>query len=378
MKMTVRKALCLILCTFLFLSIGCIAMADTEKTRADFSLNFAENGYSHDTKFNSYGKSFVIDVSNYNGSIDFEKVYAAGIDGVMIRVGYRGYAKATFNEDVRFSENYEKAKAAGLKVGVYFYGQPDSISDAEDEAEYVLQLLGNKKLDMPVAYDLEYAEENGEYIGRLYESWLLKLLKITPAANSFCDKISAAGYEAVIYTNKFMLTSEMNTSNLKYPVWMACYSSTPGYDGDYFMWQYTAKGKVDGITGNVDLNVLYTEEIIDVPEPPTASSTESITNPSSESSTSTTAKPSATQPGEIIDDISDSDYSLVSSSTTTTTKPTTKPTTEPTTKPTETTKESETGNTTDESQSLLSALIDLFKLLLQFIKSMYNFIIGLF
>ncbi len=137
--------------------------------------------------------SLGIDVSSYQETIDWEQVKASGIEFAMIRAGYRGATRGNLKEDKNFQANYEGAKAAGLKVGVYFFSQAVSIAEAEEEAGYVLQLLQNKELDFPVVFDWEVAEvmENDVNIAR---TKAMSGEEVTSFAQAFCKKIDKAGY----------------------------------------------------------------------------------------------------------------------------------------------------------------------------------------
>lgn len=233
--------------------------------------------YTHDRRFaEGYDIFDMIDVSTHNGNINWESVYASGIRYAMIRIGYRGYTQGGIFIDDMALENLENAKKAGIKVGVYFYTQAISTREAKEEADFAVKTLNGMKLDLPVAFDCEYAESSGKYTGRFYEANLSKT-RTTDLCLAFCDRVKASGYDAMVYANPFMLTEHINadTVSAKYPVWLAAYRSSANYSGDYIMWQYSSKGKVSGISGYVDVNYYYvkksgsepvTEPVVD-PEP---------------------------------------------------------------------------------------------------------------
>lgn len=274
-----------------------------ETTRSDYSLKFNEGGFIHADIFSGYDKVYIVDVSSYQNSIDWKKVYDAGIDGVILRVGYTGYKYGVNSKDSCFETYYTGAKAAGLKVGAYYYGQPTSVSDAEAEAAYVLGILNGRAFDLPIAYDLEYATNDTGLTGRLYES-NFSSSALTTVANSFCKKLANAGYDTMVYTNCTLLTQHMIQSSLNYPVWIARYNSFVDYTCSYKMWQFSCTSAVDGIKGNCDVSVLYipkstggeTETTTVSTASETTGTGETTTQPASDTTTTetTTTEPEAT------------------------------------------------------------------------------------
>ena len=193
-----------------------------------------------------------VDVSVFQGDIDWKKVKADGIDFVMIRAGFRGYgANGTLNEDARFRENCKNALAAGLKVGVYFFSQAITQAEAVEEARFVLDIISEYNITYPVAYDWETIEYDSA--ARTKD---MTTSQITACANAFCSVIENAGYETVIYFNRELGYFNYDLSKINnYHFWLAEYFSTPSFYYDYKIWQYTDKGSVDGINGSVDLNI---------------------------------------------------------------------------------------------------------------------------
>lgn len=197
--------------------------------------------------------------------IDWNQVKADGIDSVIIRCGNRGYGSAgTLMTDPYFETNIEDALAAGLKVGIYIYSQAITSAEAVEEANHCLTLCKNylDRLDLPIVMDAEYANPGGQGLGgRLYDAKLTKTQQ-TAICKAFCKTIEDAGYQAMVYANKSFLTDEMYPSQLTdagYQVWLARYNNEAGYSASpYIMWQYSDTGSVSGITGDVDVNFLYT------------------------------------------------------------------------------------------------------------------------
>jgi len=242
------------------------------------------NTYTHNAS-NTDGKSIVagIDVSYHNETIDWNKVKASGVEYAMIRIGYRGYRGGTIAStgDSKFKSYIEGAKAAGLKVGVYFFSQAITPQEAEEEADWTLEHIKGYQLDLPVAIDYEFAgtkDKNGNSLERLNNANLSKEQK-TENVSVFCDKVKAAGYQAMVYSSSNWLEHDMDTYalNQKYGVWMARYNthsyvdSEKGkfYGGKLDIWQCSSTAKVDGIEKCVDLDYLYEVGKTDIIKDPT-------------------------------------------------------------------------------------------------------------
>ncbi len=193
-----------------------------------------------------------IDVSRWNYDIDWELVKAEGIDFAIIRCGYRGSSSGWLVEDPYFYKNLEGAKAAGIKVGVYFFTQAVDLVEAVEEASMVVSLLGDTELDYPVFIDTESA---GSGNGRADE---LDASTRTAILNAFCRTIENAGYTAGVYSSRNWYLGRLDMEELgDWVIWLAEYRQTPAYEGSYDIWQYTSSGAVAGIEGRVDLDVSY-------------------------------------------------------------------------------------------------------------------------
>lgn len=192
-----------------------------------------------------------IDVSVFQGDIDWNAVAEDGIDFVMLRIGYRGYGeKGIMGIDDRFYQNYNGASAVGLDVGVYFYSQAINAQEAVEEAQFVLDSLGDLELAYPVAYDWEHVEDDAARTKDMTNE------KITECAKAFCEEIEKAGRKAIIYFNCEIGYFEYDLKKVEnYDFWLAEYENYPSFVYDYKMWQYTDKGSVAGINGDVDLNI---------------------------------------------------------------------------------------------------------------------------
>lgn len=202
---------------------------------------------------NTTGNSRVgIDVSKWNGDIDWDKVKNAGVEFAIIRAGYRGSSTGSLVEDPYFAANMKGAKASGMPVGVYFFTQAVNEVEAVEEASAILQLIREYQLDYPVFIDTEGAGGGG----RADE---LDVETRTLVCEAFCRTIENAGYHAGVYASRNWYNNRLHADRLdgQYCIWLAEYRSVPLYQGYYQLWQYTSKGKIDGISGNVDMNISY-------------------------------------------------------------------------------------------------------------------------
>lgn len=214
---------------------------------------YTQQTYTHATKNDGYAIVNGIDVSKYQGSIDWNQVKQAGIDFAFIRVAYRGASTGSLFTDPNYAANIQSAAAAGVKVGVYVYSQAVSPDEGVEEANYVLSLIRGYNVTMPVIMDYEYSSGGG---GRLQNANLSKDTA-TATVNAFSAQVAASGYTPMVYANKNMLENALNTGSIPYLIWLANYTTSTSYAGDYRAWQYSSKGSVAGISGNVDMDFWY-------------------------------------------------------------------------------------------------------------------------
>lgn len=187
-----------------------------------------------------------IDVSKHQGNVNFEKVKASGIDFVIIRAGY---GKDISQKDKYFEQNYKSAKAAGLKVGAYWYSYADTVDEVKQEAKVCIQAIKGKTFEYPIYFDLEESSQFAK--GKSFCDSLVK---------TFCNTLEEAGYWAGLYISRSPLQTHISSSVAKrYALWIAEYNDKCNYSGDYGMWQYSSKGKVSGISGNVDMDYCYVD-----------------------------------------------------------------------------------------------------------------------
>lgn len=211
-----------------------------------------ENGFmTYDSE--DYDTTIGIDVSSYQGDIDWEAVKNSGVQFVIIRVGFRGYGSAgNMVEDTNFKKNLQGAMDAGLPVGVYFFSQAITVDEAIEEADFVLDRIQGYDLTYPVVFDWEPL---GREDTRTYG---LKTEILCEAANAFCQKVQDAGYLPMIYFNTYAGYIKYDLGEVKdYDFWFAMYSDAPTFYYSFDMWQYSSKGTVDGITGNVDMDLCF-------------------------------------------------------------------------------------------------------------------------
>ena len=197
------------------------------------------------------GQVMGIDVSYYQGSIDWNAVKAAGIDFVIIRVGYRGYKSGTIVLDPQFYNYMKGAKAAGLRVGVYFFSQAVNEQEAVEEASACLNAIAGYGMNYPVYIDCETSGGRGS--GRADG---LSMADRTAVAAAFCETVKNSGYSAGVYASKSWFGSHLSYSTLsQYSIWNAQWSSASSITCS--LWQYTNNGTVPGISGRVDLDISY-------------------------------------------------------------------------------------------------------------------------
>ena len=192
-----------------------------------------------------------IDVSEHQDNIDWELVKAAGVDFVMIRVGWRGQTEGRLNEDTMAQINYAGARAAGLKVGAYFFSQAITKQEAIAEAEFLLSQVRNWEVDMPLVFDWEY-------VGNHARTANMDARLLTDLSIAFCDTVALAGYQPMIYFNMYQSEYLLHLEELTdYPFWLAMYTDEMDYPYAVDMWQYSCTGQVAGIGTDVDLNLWF-------------------------------------------------------------------------------------------------------------------------
>ena len=211
-----------------------------------FDFQYDRHNYLKLQNLTSYAG---VDVSAFQGNIDWKKVKQSGIDFAIIRLGYRGYESGKLVEDQYARENLKNAKEAGLRIGAYFFSQALNIKETDQEIQFMLKILGDTELDMPVVLDWEIPANTART--RNMDSRTL-----TDIQRHFCGQMRDQGYQPMIYFNWHQSEHLYVLHELEdYPFWLALYQDRMTYPWKVEMWQYSDKGKVPGINGNVDLNV---------------------------------------------------------------------------------------------------------------------------
>ena len=213
--------------------------ADGDKVTGEQVIQGAKYNFASDGSLVVGSGTMGIDVSKWNGTIDWNAVKNSGVSYVIIRVGYRGSSQGALIEDPKFKTNIKGATAAGIKVGVYFFTQAVDEVEAVQEASMVLDRISGYKISYPVFLDVEGSGGRGDAIDSATR---------TAVCKAFCNTIKNAGYTPGIYANKTWLSSKMDAGALSgYKIWLAQYAKTPTYTGRYDLWQYRSNGKVSGI-----------------------------------------------------------------------------------------------------------------------------------
>lgn len=223
---------------------------DGNYVTGDQVIQGAKYSFSSDGHLQAGSGTMGIDVSKWNGNIDWNAVRNSGVSYVIIRCGYRGSSTGALIEDPKFRANIKGAKAAGLSVGAYFFTQAVNEVEAVEEASMAIGLCSGYGLNLPIFLDVEHSGGRGDSIDAGTR---------TAVCKAFCNTVRNSGFGAGIYANKVWLTSYMHASQLTgYKIWLAQYAATPTYTATrYDYWQYTSKGSVAGISGNVDMNIKY-------------------------------------------------------------------------------------------------------------------------
>ncbi len=193
-----------------------------------------------------------LDISEWQDDVDFNKIAQSKVDFVMLRVGFQKGFNGTYYIDKYFDNNIKKLNELNIPVGVYFYTYATSTKEAHEQALWVIDKIKDYKISLPVAFDFESWSS--------FSTLKLSLHDINEISSSFLSTIKVNGYDAMNYSSKYYLENIWNIED--YPVWLAHYISKTNYTGKYVMWQLCNNGKIDGINGNVDIDVLYDTGII--------------------------------------------------------------------------------------------------------------------
>lgn len=194
-----------------------------------------------------------IDLSMHQSDVDFSLLKQQGIEFVFIRLGYRGYQSGKLNLDEKFEKFYEQARKYDLDIGIYFFSQAINEKEAIEEANFVLKHLKGKKIDLPIAYDLERIDYDEDY-----RTKDLSIEQKTQNALAFCGRLAYKKQQPMIYLNQDIANTFYDLEQIySYPIWYAQYSNLPSYPYEYAYWQFSDSGKILGIKEEVDLNLRF-------------------------------------------------------------------------------------------------------------------------
>lgn len=226
-----------------------------QSTLVQENLQVLENGELQYVENGEVVSHKGIDVSRYQGTIDWKKVADSGVEFAFVRVGVRGYGtEGKLTLDEKYKTNIEGASKAGIKVGVYFFSQAITEEEAKEEADLVIDAIDGLNVTYPIVYDVE---KTGAKEGRMNQ---LTVEERTRMAHVFIDRIKEAGYTPMIYANMEMWSILINMSEFEdVDKWYAYYSPVVYFPYEYAIWQYSDTGTVPGITGDVDLNISFKE-----------------------------------------------------------------------------------------------------------------------
>lgn len=205
--------------------------------------SFAEIYTKHKTENTKIG----IDVSGWQKDIDFEKIKAAGVEFIMIKVGGTKGTDGEYYVDSKFIQNITKANEVGIEVGIYFYSYANSNKQAEKDAQWVIEQIKDYQVTLPVVFDWENWSSFNDYH--------LSFFNLTDMANTFLNTIKEAGYEGMLYSSKSYLEKIWLPTD--FDIWLAHYTENTNYQGKYKFWQLCDDGKIDGIEGPVDIDIMY-------------------------------------------------------------------------------------------------------------------------
>lgn len=228
--------------------------ADVPACSLDMNSLVTRNGYSFYKENGDITSVSGVDVSEYQGDINWAQVKAAGIDFAIIRVGYRTYGGGEIVFDKNFKRNIKEADAAGIKVGAYFFSQAVSTEEAIEEADAVIDAIKPYNITYPVIFDWELI------YGDSARTDSMTVEGLADCCVSFCERVRSAGYTPMIYQNKNTAMMKLDLPRLKdYDFWLAEYGSKPTYYYSYAIWQYASDGYVPGIPGEVDMNISFVD-----------------------------------------------------------------------------------------------------------------------
>ena len=226
--------------------------ADVPASTLELDDLVMRNGYAYYQENGKVVSTTGIDVSEFQGDIDWEQVKQAEIDFAFIRIGYRTYGDGIVTFDSAFQRNIEGALAAGIKVGAYFFSQATTTEEAVEEADAVIDALAPYDITYPVVYDWELVYHDNARTDDV------SVEALADCCVAFCERVKDSGYTPMIYQNTGTAMHKLDLPRVKdYDFWLAEYSSKPSYYYDFKIWQYSNTGHIPGVEGDVDLNICF-------------------------------------------------------------------------------------------------------------------------
>lgn len=247
--MNMKRIFSLLLALVLTLALCVSVMADERRTTyEDFRPRALRDG---ETLLRG------IDVSQFQGDIDWKAVAESGVQFAIVRVAARGWGSSgNMLVDTSFRENLTEAHNNGLLVGAYIYSQAITPDEAREEAQFLASLVRDYQIDLPLVFDQEFANDiNGNYVGRLYNAQLPRQ-EMTDLCTAFCAETERLGYESMVYANPYTLNYHLCPDQIS-RLWLAHFCTETSYTGNYEFWQCSSTGKVPGIAYNVDLDFWF-------------------------------------------------------------------------------------------------------------------------
>lgn len=213
-----------------------------QKTSTDFNTIY--------NKYKNENTNIGLDISKWQGNVDYTKLKNKGVDFVMLKVGGQTKINGEFNLDPKFHDNIKGALENDIKVGVYFYSYATSEKEARQQADWIIEILKDYKVEMPIAFDWENWHQ--------YTKFHLSFHTLNNIASSFINRVEEKGYKGILYSSKNYLENIWYQD--EYTTWLAYYNDNFNNYQSYYMWQMCNDGKIDGINGYVDINIMYNQK----------------------------------------------------------------------------------------------------------------------
>ena len=227
-------------------------LSSVKKNDYDFEANLTREEGRLSYKDGKREAVLGVDLSKYNGNVDFKKLKDAGIQFAMLRLGSRGYGSGTITLDDKFVEYAQNAAVSGIMTGAYFYSSAINETEAVEEANYIVGAVSGFNVKYPIAIDIERVSGDSSRTEKLTNEERTKIVK------TFCDTVRGYGYNPIIYSTRDMLISGLNLEELdEYDVWLADEKIPTDYPYRFSIWQYSQRGNIEGVDGDVDLDLCF-------------------------------------------------------------------------------------------------------------------------